>query len=809
MKDDAKLGIFLCACGEKIGGRLNLAELQEQLGRDPDVSHCSIHSYLCEEPDLAAFTQEVQARGLNRVLLGACSDRIMKKKFAAALEPLGIMAFQIDLVNLKDHVAAVHEDGTPALTRKAAALLVGAVRSLGLLEPYAPRLAAFQGPALILGGGISGFAAARELAQNGLESVIFSGARDPGDVLAGLQRTYPGSRICFKDLEAMLTEVFASPLVKMALDRSVEFVVGHVGDYRIGFQQDPHGVSEMTGSAVILALDREYAAGDSRAMGGGGRIIDQLDLEERLAGKRMQPGRVVFLVDRSEDGRLAQELSAAAAWHSSQALIQQFPGVRPTVLYPADVKLPVTEADLVAAKGRGIELYAYKPDLHPVVKSGYLYYVDPNDHLEHEVGWDTLVVSAIPGQPGAKTQELMSVLPIFSHKGGSLKKGPVDLKPDRKPVESLIMTGSALKLCDLGEALQQGKNAARKVLRLRDMARQSDPASPLVEVMVDHNLCSGCGLCNEVCTCGGVENILPGKGTSPRDVSPYTCNSGGNCTAACPSRAMKLLNQSSQQLEARIRAILPRMQGNEILAFVCSRGGQSTAELAAIQGLSYSSRVYLVPVNCLSSIDPTIFSVAFLDGANGILLVCCRPTSCHYGIGVDHAWHRVDLMKKLLAMCGLERKRISLGYVDVNQPEAFVRMTDAFLGHLNDMRPLDRSEDQKQKLLAAHAIMHRPRVRSVLGVSLRRPSEKQFPGDQHNAVDFDESMQDLLQEEYLAARIIGALNDGPLNPPGIAKALGERSAKVSPVLNELLRDDRLILQRWEDGYPLYALAKSV
>jgi len=94
-------------------------------------------------------------------------------------------------------------------------------------------------------------------------------------------------------------------------------------------------------------------------------------------------------------------------------------------------------------------------------------------------------------------------------------------------------------------------------------------------------------------------------------------------------------------------------------------------------------------------------------------------------------------------------------------------------------------------------------------VSLRRPSEKQFPGDQHNAVDFDESLQDLLQEEYLAARIIGALNDGPLNPPGIAKALGEPSAKVSPVLNELLRDDRLILQSWEDGYPLYALAKSV
>ena len=273
---------------------------------------------------------------------------------------------------------------------------------------------------------------------------------------------------------------------------------------------------------------------------------------------------------------------------------------------------------------------------------------------------------------------------------------------------------------------------------------------------------------------------------------------------------MKLLNHSSQQLEARLQAILPRMQNNEILAFVCSRGGQSAADLAGIQGLSYSSRVYLVPVTCLGSIDPTILSMAFLNGANGILLAGCPPIApCSYGYGVDHTWHRVDLMKKLLAMCGVERQRIALGYVDVNQPEAFVRLTEAFLDQLNDMGPLDCSEDQKKKLLAAHVTMHRPRVRWVLGVCLRRPSEKEFPGDRYHAIDFDETIQEMLREEYLAARIIGALSDGPLNPPGIAQALGEDSAEVSPVLNELLRDNRLIRQRWEGGYPLYALAKSV
>ncbi len=810
MQDDVKLGIFLCECGEKISGRMNLGEVGAQLSREPGVGHVSIHPYLCMAPGLAALTRLARDHGLNRVLIGACSDRIMKKKFARELKPLGIMAPQVDLVNLKDHLAAVHEDDSPELTRKALALLEGARASLETLEPYAPVLADFQGPALILGGGISGFAAARELAHHGMESLIFPGARDPGEVLTGLQRTYPGNRLNFRDLEAMLQEVFANPRVKMAPDQPVEYVMGQVGDYHVGLQQSPGGVSELRGSAIILALDREFASEEGWAMGGADRVIDQLDLEERLARKRVTPGSVVFWVNHREEGRRAQELAAAAAWRTSQVLVQNYPQVRPTVLYPADIRLPLTGPDLVEARRRGIGLYPYNPDIHPVVKSGYLNYVNPHDHLEHEVGWDTLVVSAIPGEPLAKARELMRCLPLFSHNGGSLKKGPMALKPDQKPVESLILTGSALKLCDLDEALLQGKNAAREVLHLRDKARKGGLASPLVVVTVDQSLCEGCGLCNEICTCGGVESVAAGNGAVPRHVSPHTCDGGGSCAAACPYEAMKLLNNSSQQLEARIRAILPRMPQDAVLGLVCSWGGQGAAEQAAVKGLAYSSRVYLIPVNCLGSIDPTVLSMAFLNGANGILLAGCTPTaSCHYGYGVDHTWHRVYLMKKLLAMSGLSRKRIALGYVEVNQPEAFIRMADSFLDHLDQVGPVDRSEDTKKRLLAAHATMHRPRVRWVLGVSLRRPSEKEFPGDQCNAVDFDESMQDVLREEYLAARIIGALTDGPLNPPAIARALGERSDEVAPVLNELLRDNRIIRRRWEEGYPLYGLTKSV
>ena len=109
----------------------------------------------------------------------------------------------------------------------------------------------------------------------------------------------------------------------------------------------------------------------------------------------------------------------------------------------------------------------------------------------------------------------------------------------------------------------------------------------------------------------------------------------------------------------------------------------ASAEQAAVKGLTYPSGIYLVAVNCLGSLDPSILSMAFLNGAKGIMLAGCTPThSCHYHYGIDHCWYRVNAMKKLLSLAGLERRRISLGYVEVNEPESFVRMVESHLeGH--------------------------------------------------------------------------------------------------------------------------------
>ncbi len=805
MNNGVRTGIFLCECGKAVGDRIDMAELKDQL-KGESVASIQSHPQYCLSAGLAELVETVETQGLNRVLLGACSDRIMKKKFSTALKDFGFLESQIELVNLKDHVALVHDEPKTALTRKAAALLSGGIASLEHLELQSPAQVRLQGPVLIMGGGISGFEAARKLARNHVESILFSDAGNTDEILATLPVKYPGSRLYFGEMETLLNDVFANPLVTFMPSRSVEYIDGHVGNYRLGLKQPDGSIQETAGCVVIMALDRKFIPGKDGYAGSDGNVIDQLEFEDLLARESVPSGRIVFWVNgRNANGQGVQELSALAAWHNSRFLAERYKAA-PVVLYPDDIRLPLTGADLIEARSKGIEFQTYNPNIRPVVHSGLLNFVNPQDHISHEIKWDTLVVSSTLGPLTVEAWDLMRYLPVYSDEA-RLKSSPMKVKPEQEPVKWTILAGSAVEPCSLNEALQQGKRAARKVLSIRRKTRDGELAAPLLSVTVDQELCEGCGLCREICPCGAVENVRPGTAPVARQVDPHSCAGCGTCVAACPYGAMKLQNNSNQQLEARVRAIISRMEKTDVLGFACSWGGQGAAELAAARKLTYPSKLFMVPVRCLGTIDPTILSMAFLNGANFIMLAGCPPTSsCHFGYGVDHTWFRVNLIKKLMSMSGLESERISLGYVDVNEPEAFVGMVNSFLDVADRIGPIDRNEERRKRLLAAHATLNMPRMRWVLGACLRRPSELEIPEDHFDGVSFDEVVESVLREEFMASRIVAVLRDGVLNPPEIASALGERAEKVSPILLDLEKDGRVVIREWKNRYPLYALS---
>jgi len=239
------------------------------------------------------------------------------------------------------------------------------------------------------------------------------------------------------------------------------------------------------------------------------------------------------------------------------------------------------------------------------------------------------------------------------------------------------------------------------------------------------------------------------------------CTGGGTCAAACPYHALTLQNNSTEQREARVAALAKLLADDEVMGFGCNWGGLAAADNAVVKGLKYDHRFYLLRVGCIGQLDPSVMARAFLEGANGLLLIGCPPEACHHSFGLDHTWSRVVMLKKLLHFSGLDRRRIALAHADLNHPEEYIAAVESFVRQINEMGPIEKNESNREKLAGIYATVNNARVRWVVGATLRRPWEETYPGDQRNALAFDKDFLGILKEEFTKSRITNLMKSQP------------------------------------------------
>ena len=106
MTQEARTGVFVCRCGEKISSVIDVDALARIIRSEDTVQHCEILPFSCLAPGLEQIMSAVARKDLNRLIIAGCESRLMLKKFEKALEPLELLKGQIDMVNLRGHIAA-------------------------------------------------------------------------------------------------------------------------------------------------------------------------------------------------------------------------------------------------------------------------------------------------------------------------------------------------------------------------------------------------------------------------------------------------------------------------------------------------------------------------------------------------------------------------------------------------------------------------------------------------------------------------------------------------------------------------------
>ena len=806
MDDSPRVGVFLCTCGGKISDKVDLKALEKILADDGIAGHVDIMPYPCQGPGLDLLKERVSKKGLNRIVVAGCEYRIMLHKFEKELEPLGIEEGQIDVVNLRDYVAMVNNGAPVKLAEKGAKLIKAAAAGLSALVPSPRRKIDFNGPVMILGGGIATYSAAQALIKEGVDTIIAVQIEDIEDEIRMLHERYPGERDYHDHLMKIMREVDESPLLKRVSVGELEKVMGVTGNYTVTFSSE-QGKPPLVfnAGAIIAALDGEMLNQGSDFGHDGRRVLCHTEMEEYIWLHGVPSHKIVFWVNDLETDRPYANLSARTAWNMARYIRENNVMARVSILYNDQIKIALSGTERIRSRELDIKWIGYNGDIRPTVQRGLITFYDPEDNIERELEYDQLVLSP-KRNPGREQLKVAEILGFHIKEGEFLERNPQMVRPEQVGVDEKFLAGSARQPCDLRETLRQGRRAAAKAAEIARLAQEGKLYSPRMVCSVDPEKCLGCGLCREICDCGGISPVDGHGGNIPRIVDPMVCTGGGTCAAACPYQALILQNNSTDQREARVSALARSLEKNELMGIGCNWGGTAAADHAGIRGIQYNERFHLLPVGCIGQLDPTVMGRAFLDGANGLLLIGCPPEECHHSYGIDHTWSRILMIKKLFTLIGLERERIALAHADLNKPEEYVKTVESFTAEMDRLGPIKRDSDMETKIRDVYDTLKNPRVRWVLGASLRRPWETTYPADQRNAMAYDETLTDILMEEFIRTRIINLLKRKKqvLSLDEVTKSLGEDRPMVQSCLSELSREG-VISRIFKDRVPYFTV----
>jgi F420-non-reducing hydrogenase iron-sulfur subunit len=125
----------------------------------------------------------------------------------------------------------------------------------------------------------------------------------------------------------------------------------------------------------------------------------------------------------------------------------------------------------------------------------------------------------------------------------------------------------------------------------------------------------------------------------------------------------------------------------KILVFCCDWCAYAGADMAGVERLSIQPDFIVLRAPCAAQIDPEHIVEAFGNGADGVLIVSCRPTDCHHVGGAHRAHARVALTKMIMEQFGLEPGRLHIEGIEATEGRKYAETINNFIQRVKELGP--------------------------------------------------------------------------------------------------------------------------
>ncbi len=556
-----RIGVFVCHCGINIGGVIDVPGLRDYAETLPYVEYADDNLYSCSQDTQDQMSQIIREKQLNRIVVAACSPKTHEPLFQSTLVNAGLNKYLLEFVNIRNQDSWVHRNNPEMATEKAKDLIRMAAGKAALLEPLEESELTVNQRALVIGGGISGMAAAQAFSGQGYKTALIERASQLGGNARHLHRTALDEDIQ-TELSAMVESVEKDNNIDVYTNAELTEVDGFVGNFRSVVLQDGNEVALDHGVAVVATGGREHEPAEY-LYGEDDRVITGLELDRRMNTYDPSLSEIksaVFIQcvgSRQPDRPYCSRICCTHSIQSAIDLKRRNPATNVYILYRDIRTYGQREALYQQARQLGVVFIRYDLRDKPEVsnENGPLS-IDVTDHILAQpitIEADLLVLaSAIIANAEDKLARFFKV-PIDAD--GFFVEAHVKLDPSSFATDGVFLCGLAHYPKPVDESIAQAQAAVSSAVKL--LSRQTILAGGAV-AQINPQLCAACGTCISVCPYGAPAVREDGPFAGKAQINAVLCKGCGACAASCRSGAIRLKGFEDEQIMAMIQGAEPR-----------------------------------------------------------------------------------------------------------------------------------------------------------------------------------------------------------------------------------------------------------
>ncbi|MFC1811116.1 CoB--CoM heterodisulfide reductase iron-sulfur subunit A family protein [Thermodesulfobacteriota bacterium] len=237
-----KVGIYLCYCGGNISDHVDVEAVCEKAGNMPGVAVARTNMFMCSDPGQEMIMEDLKNGTVDRVVVAACAPSLHEITFRSAISRAKANPYTYEHANIREQVSWVHHG--ESATAKATRLVAAASAKARLLKPLEPIRVEARHHATVIGGGIAGLRAAKDLAEKGIPVALVEKSPFIGGRTAQLDRIAPTGDKAADIVSELSEQVLNNPAIAIHTGAAVENVEGFVGNFKIHVKTRPPDSNE-------------------------------------------------------------------------------------------------------------------------------------------------------------------------------------------------------------------------------------------------------------------------------------------------------------------------------------------------------------------------------------------------------------------------------------------------------------------------------------------------------------------------------------------------------------------------------------